>query len=118
MKKLYVNENFPLPIVELLRNLGHDVLTSLDAGNANQRIPDEDVLTFAIVKERIMLTLNRKDFIKLHRINPNHFGIIVCTVDADFSALASRIHLSLVTNKDKFKNQLIKIYRPNKGNKQ
>jgi len=53
MEKLYVNENFPLAIVKLLRAFKHDVLTSLDAGNANQRIPDEDVLAFAIRKKEL-----------------------------------------------------------------
>ena len=52
MKKLYVNENFPLPIVQTLRYLGHDVLTSLEAGNANQRIPDDAVLAFATIQKR------------------------------------------------------------------
>lgn len=42
--KFYANENFPMPVVERLRELGHDVLTARDAGNAGQGIPDEDVL--------------------------------------------------------------------------
>ena len=46
MEKLYVNENFPLPVVFLLREFGHDVLTSLDAGKANLAIPDEEVLKY------------------------------------------------------------------------
>ena len=112
MKKLYVNENFPLPVVESLRNFGHDVLTSLDAGNANQRIPDDNVLIFATNQNRILLTLNRRDFIKLHRFNPIHAGIIVCTEDGDFSALAARINTELSDNDRQFQNQLIRIYRP------
>jgi hypothetical protein len=28
MARLYANENFPLPVVEVLRYLGHDVLTT------------------------------------------------------------------------------------------
>lgn len=28
MARLYSDENFPLPVVELLRGLGHDVLTA------------------------------------------------------------------------------------------
>jgi len=35
MARFYSNENFPLPVVEALRAMGHDVLSSLDAGNAN-----------------------------------------------------------------------------------
>jgi hypothetical protein len=47
MAKLYANENLDLALVEILRSLQHDVLTTLEAGNANQKIPDEQVLDFA-----------------------------------------------------------------------
>ena len=67
--RLYSNENFPLDIVNKLRYLGHDVLTSYDAEQANQGIPDDDVLRFAHRQERVMITLNRKDFIELHKIH-------------------------------------------------
>ncbi len=79
MARFYADEQFPLPVVELLRNLGHDVLTVQEAGNANQRIPDEQVLAFAVSQERAILTINRIDFIRLHR--REHFGIVVCTID-------------------------------------
>ena len=105
------NENFPLPVVKLLRNFGHDVLTSLDAGNANQRIPDEDVLAFATSQNRVLLTLNRRDFIQLHRANSNHSGIIVCTEDVDFNEFANRIQAELLKNERLFENQIIRIYR-------
>jgi len=48
MTRLYSNENFPLDMVIELRKLGHDVLTSYEAGQANQGIPDIEVLAFAI----------------------------------------------------------------------
>lgn len=108
MKKLYVNENFPLPIVQMLRQLGHDVLTSLEAGNANQRIPDDAVLAFATAHNRILLTLNRRDFIKLHYLNSNHTGIIVCTEDSDFKALTNRIHKEL-HSEGEFSQHLIRV---------
>ena len=73
MEKLYVNENFTFPVVKLLRDFGHDVLTSADAGNANQRIPDEDVLQFAITENRILVTLNRRDFIQIHKTHSYSF---------------------------------------------
>lgn len=112
MARFYVNENFPLPVVEALQAKGHDVLTSLDAGNADKRIPDDEVLRYAIDTNRIMLTLNRKDFIKLHKSNPKHCGIIVCTVDNNFEALAQRVHGFMEDSEMGIKNQLIKIYRP------
>ncbi len=88
MSKLYVNENFPLPVVKLLRNFGHDVLTSFDAGYANQRIPDDEVLQFAVSQNRILLIINRRDFIRLHNQNSTHSGILVCTQNTNFEAFA------------------------------
>jgi hypothetical protein len=41
--RLYSNENFPQPVVDELRRLGHDVVTRFEAGKANQGIADEDV---------------------------------------------------------------------------
>jgi len=95
--KFYSNENFPLPVVEALRKLGYDVLTSAEAGNANQGIPDDEVLQYAAAQHRILLTLNRRDFISLHRTMPAHAGIVVCTFDTDFSAQAGRIDAVLLT---------------------
>jgi predicted nuclease of predicted toxin-antitoxin system len=65
--RLYADEQFPRIVSELLRNFGHDVLTVQEAGKGNQAIPDEEVLNFAIQEERAILTLNRYDFIQLHR---------------------------------------------------
>ena len=58
--------------------MGHDVLTVQAAGNANLSISDEAVLAFAIRDNRAVLTLNRQDFIRLHRANPEYAGIVVC----------------------------------------
>jgi len=68
MIRLYSNENFDFQVVEYLRKLGFDVLTALEAGRANQRIPDEEVLAFAIAENRAVLTFNRKDFLGYTRL--------------------------------------------------
>jgi hypothetical protein len=52
MASLYSIENFPKRVVEALRQLGHDVLTSYEAGRANQKIPDDEVLVFATDQHR------------------------------------------------------------------
>ncbi|PDW04049.1 DUF5615 family PIN-like protein [Candidatus Viridilinea mediisalina] len=111
MARLYANENFPFPVVVALRKLGHDVLTSQDAGNAGRAVPDEEVLKFAIAQGRILLTINRKHFIKLHRVSAKHAGIIVCTYDPDFVGQANRIAVFLQTHAP-LDNELIRINRP------
>ncbi len=110
-KKLYSNENFPIPVVEELRELGHDVLTIQETGMALQAFSDEQVLKFAIEKDRAVITFNRKHFIALHYKFPNHKGIIVCSVDIDFKGLAQRIHQNISTM-ESLANQLIRINRP------
>jgi Domain of unknown function (DUF5615) len=113
MAKFYANENFRLPTVEALKQLGHDVLTSFDAGMANKGIPDEMVLAFAIQENRIVLTFNRKHFIRLHRLDSNHAGLIVCTEDNDSKALAGRIHEAVTNAGESVSGQLIRVNRPN-----
>lgn len=108
IKLLYANENFPRAVVEELRKLGYDVLTSLEAGQANQGIPDAEVLTFASRQQRAVITLNRKDFIALHKTGPPHSGIIVCRRDNDFIQLAWRVDREL-KNLSSLANELVRV---------
>lgn len=110
MARLYANENFPFPVVEELRRLGHDVLTVAETGRANQRMSDTEVLEFAIAESRAVLTHNRKHFLALHRQRPAHAGIVACTYDADFNALAARIH-DFITVATTLDGQLIRVIR-------
>ncbi len=100
-------------VVEILQNLGHDVLTTKDAGNDNKRIPDEEVLAFAIAEKRIVVTFNYNHFKRLHRFQPDHFGIVICTEDRDFQALEHRIHEAIEAHAGNLEKQLIRINRPN-----
>jgi len=58
MARLYADEQFPRIVVELLRQLGHDILTVQEAGKDNKGIPDEEVLEFAIAGNRAVLAEN------------------------------------------------------------
>ena len=111
MARLYSNENFPLPVVEKLRALGHDVLTIQQAGKADQALPDNEVLVFATRENRAVLTLNRLHFIRLHREQTQHAGIIVCTFDPAFEAQAERIHKA-IAGKASLTGQLLRVNRP------
>lgn len=95
MARLYANENFPLAVVEALRRLGHDVLTVREAGADNQRISDEAVLAFATAQQCALVTMNRRGFIRLHKQQPEHHGIIICTEDRDTEDQAQRIDAAL-----------------------
>ncbi|BAY92932.1 MULTISPECIES: DUF5615 family PIN-like protein [unclassified Tolypothrix] len=111
MARFYADEQFPFPVVELLRSLGHDVLTVQEAGNADQGIPDEEVLAFAISQERSILTINRDDFIRLHRRDDQHFGIIVCTNNRHWEQFATRIHKAVIAE-ESLQGKLIRVVRP------
>jgi hypothetical protein len=111
MATLYADEDFSYRVVEELRRLGHDVLTAHEAGKANQRIPDPNVLAFATHNSRVLLTFNRKHFIRLSRAVSTHSGIVVCTRDDDVVALAERIHTELAASPD-MSNKLIRVNRP------
>jgi hypothetical protein len=110
LARLYSNENFPIPAVEALRELGHDIITCHDAGQCNRKIPDEEVLGYATSENRALLTLNRKHFVKLHKTKPGHSGIIVCSVDADFRVQASRIHTA-IPNVTSLAGALVRVNR-------
>jgi hypothetical protein len=103
-----------MPAVDELRRFGYDVLTTLEAGKAGQAISDEDVLQFAHEQQRILITLNRKHFIRLHHQQPNHAGIIVCTFDPDFVGLARRIRVAIegIGGNADPSGQLLRVNRP------
>ncbi|EDN69097.1 conserved hypothetical protein [Beggiatoa sp. PS] len=107
--KLYADENVPKSIIIALRELGHNILTAQEAGKANQRIPDPEVLAYATQLHRAVITLNRHDFANLHKVVKTHAGIIVCREDHKHPyQLAQRIHAQLLTYTS-LDNQLIRV---------
>ncbi len=110
MARLLADENVPFPVVEELRRLGHNVLTLYEAGKANQRCPDNEVLDFAHAEERVVVTLNRKHFIRLHKMSLDHEGIIVCTVDLDYAGQANRIN-QVITSCSTLQGKLFRVNR-------
>lgn len=114
MALLYADENFDHPVVTQLRSMSHDVLTAQQAGQAQQGIPDPQVLAFAVARGRAVLTFNRRHFVRLHQsIIPggSHAGVIVCTKDSDIAALAQRIDQAIAALPS-LTNQLVRIRKP------
>lgn len=112
MAALYADEDFPGPVVALLRGLGHDVLTAGDDGRGGQGIDDPDVLARATALGRAVVTHNRVDYHRLHAANPNHGGIVTCTRDQRWQALANRIDVA-ITVFPSLAGRLVKVIRPN-----
>jgi Domain of unknown function (DUF5615) len=110
MANFYADEQFPKATTIELRALGHDVLTVQGADNGNQKIPDPEVLAFATAQNRAVLTLNRYDFIRLHKQSFHHAGIIACSENNDFERLAQKIDAA-VCQLDDLNEQLIRVYR-------
>ena len=111
MAQFYANENFPRPVVDELRRLGHDVLTIQETGKGGEAVTDDEVLTFATTEGRGVLTINRLHFIRLHQHRSDHAGIVVCTADTDFVGQAHRIHEAVSARSD-LSGQLIRVNRP------
>ena len=111
MARLLADEDVALPVVERLRDLGHDVVTLLDLGQANLGVGDDVLLELARKDGRALVTMNRKHFKRLHQADSNHAGIVICTVDRDFDALAVRIDAS-IRSQPSLTGQLVRVYRP------
>ena len=68
-------------LVKLLREAGHDVITVNEAGLMGE--PDPLILQYAAQANRILLTLNCRDFRILHQANPKHSGIFAIYQEAN-----------------------------------
>jgi predicted nuclease of predicted toxin-antitoxin system len=113
MASLYSNENLSIDLVERIREFGYDVLTSYQAGQANQGIPDDEVLAYATANQRSVITFNRDDFVALHRSSIDHAGVIVCKDDRDYLQQAQALHAFLATQTDSLQNRLVRVLRQN-----
>ncbi|MEB3123880.1 MAG: DUF5615 family PIN-like protein [Snowella sp.] len=112
MFRFYSNENLSFILVKELRDLGHNVLTSYEAGNANQRIPDERVLAEATMNNRCVVTFNRDDFLQLHRSGIEHSGIIIFKDDRDRLSQVLTLQKYLITQQT-LQNRLIRVLKQN-----
>src|SRR4051794_41003535 len=70
-----MDQNFPIPASNGLRQHGVDVLTAQDAGPCGKTDPDQ--LAFATAEERVLVTFD-PDFLVLHHSGASHAGIAWC----------------------------------------
>jgi len=74
MARFFQDEHLSYKTADQLRAMGHDVLMTEDAGRKS--LKDFDQLTFCTGENRIMITINRKDFMMHDTYWPHHKGII------------------------------------------
>jgi hypothetical protein len=114
MARLFGDENFSRPVMAVLRTLGHDVDGVQERGLGGIRFPDHLVLAEAVADGRAVLTTNRGDFRRLHRLSAAHAGIVTCTQDSDVSSLADRIHATVTAAGD-LTGQILSVTRPHRA---
>src|SRR5256885_16595131 len=77
--RLYLDQDVPVQLAGMLRSLGIDALTTLEAGMLGTEDPDQ--LAFAVSQKRVLVTHNREDFETIHtewlQNGTPHYGIIV-----------------------------------------
>ena len=110
MPAFYADEDFPGPVVAVLRARGYDILTVRQDGRAGG--DDAAVLARAVELGRVVLTKNRNDIRHLHAAAPDHLGIVTITDDKDRAALADRIHAAVSVYAN-LAGVLIRIVKPN-----
>ena len=111
--RFYADENLPRAIIEELRRLDYDVLTSYEAQQANKSISDENVLKFAQERNKIIITLNREDFVSLHQQGEAHSGIIICKDDRDYKSQAQVINEFILQDNRSLQGRLIRLKKQN-----
>lgn len=88
LKLLLDEDSQAKPLIKLLQDAGHDVLTVNEIGFNGQ--PDPIILDYARQSDRLLLTHNCQDFENLHQVNPNHPGILAIYRDNDCTKNLSR----------------------------
>jgi hypothetical protein len=73
--RFYMDEHFPGPVTQALRQRGIDVQTAQDAGRCGQA--DADQLAFALTEERVMVTFD-PDYLALYQSGASHAGVAWC----------------------------------------
>lgn len=114
MALLFADEDFREQIVVALRAFGHDVLTVRDLRLANRGTADPRVLAVATSLVRVLLTHNRRHYVRLHRSGAAHAGIVAVTQGPDDLLMAGLIH-ELLQREPDLGGRMFRVCRPPAG---
>ena len=109
---LYLDEHIDPLLAPLLRQLGHDVLTTVEAGKHTQS--DEDQFAFAAATGRAILTFDTRDYYRLsslwNRAGRQHSGVIAAR-KASATELRDRVLLLFDAYPDGIANLAVSLPR-------
>ena len=108
MGRFFADEDFDTEIGQTLAQLGHDLDGVVNRGLGNKGTTDDEVLTLAAGEGRILLTHNRRHFVRLHRIAPSHAGIVVCSQRGPPEEMAGTID-RLLRELGSFAGRLVRV---------
>lgn len=79
--RLLLDAHFDPAVAQALRERGHDVASVLDLGPDQYQASDAELLAFASVERRAVVTRNVRDFVLLHALwagqERSHTGIVL-----------------------------------------
>lgn len=106
--KLYLNENLSAEIAQRLTASGFDAISSHEVGMDAE--DDEKQITYAVSKERAIVTINKKDFIVIHNeylhLGKDHFGIILSTDEDQWVIYRRLLKLLASLEADEIRNEI------------
>ena len=101
--RLFADAMMPIQIVHALRRLGYEVQTVQQFQGTSRpevSLSDEAVLEAAIQFQATVITMNGKDFARIHcAAHHTHNGIIICNESADYEKRAKEIEEVLKASK-------------------
>ena len=108
MGRFFADEDFDSEIGTALARLGHDLDGVVRRGLGNNGTTDDEVLALAAGEGRILLTHNRRHFVRLHRTTPSHAGIVVCSQRGEREEMAGTID-RLLSELGSFSGRLVRV---------
>ncbi|MEG3941006.1 DUF5615 family PIN-like protein [Microcoleus sp. S36b_A3] len=109
MARIYAGEDFPRQVAHNLRSFEPDVVTVRPAGNA--RIFDRGCISaFAIVENRAVLIVNRRDFFQRHKLKPKRCGIPPCTQNNGIARQTANMN-DAISTAETLRGKLIRVDR-------
>ena len=92
--KLLVDVSAGMAIAEVLRQLGHDVLSVRDR---DARMADVDILAWAVIESRLVVTMDKDFGALVYQAGQAHAGVLLLRLEGARTAEKERVTLEIFT---------------------